>query len=202
MVVAYLRVSTNKQHLENQEEEIKKFAANRGPDIDKWYHDVVSGKVCSNDRKLGDLLESLQEGDCLIVTEVSRLSRTLIDIMNIINTCIQRKIVLHSTKEGYTFENNLNSKILGFAFGLVAEIERNLISIRTREALAVRKAEGKKLGRPHGSCPQLNVLIQNKEKIIELMDNCVPYKKIAKKYKVSICTVNRFVKQHINERDN
>lgn len=95
---------------------------------------------------LGDLLESLQEGDCLIVTEVSRLSRTLIDIMNIINTCIQRKIVLHSTKEGYTFENNLNSKILGFAFGLVAEIERNLISIRTREALAVRKAEGKNWG--------------------------------------------------------
>ena len=199
MVVAYLRVSTNKQHLENQQQEIKKFAAHRGLHIDKWYHDVVSGKVSSNDRKLGDLLESLQEGDCLIVTEVSRLSRTLIDIMNIINTCIQRKIVLHSTKEGYTFENNLNSKILGFAFGLVAEIERNLISIRTREALAVRKAEGKKLGRPQGSCPQLNVLIQNKEKVIELMDNSVSYKKIAKKYKVSICTVNRFVKQHINE---
>lgn len=184
MVVAYLRVSTNKQHLENQQQEIKKFAAHRGLHIDKWYHDVVSGKVSSNDRKLGDLLESLHEGDCLIVTEVSRLSRTLIDIMNIINTCIQRKIVLHSTKEGYTFENNLNSKILGFAFGLVAEIERNLISIRTREALAVRKAEGKKLGRPQGSCPQLNVLIQNKEKVIELMDNSVSYKKIAKKYKV------------------
>ena len=199
MVVAYLRVSTNKQHLENQQQEIKKFAAHRGLHIDKWYHDVVSGKVSSNDRKLGDLLESLHEGDCLIVTEVSRLSRTLIDIMNIINTCIQRKIVLHSTKEGYTFENNLNSKILGFAFGLVAEIERNLISIRTREALAVRKAEGKKLGRPQGSCPQLNVLIQNKEKVIELMDNSVSYKKIAKKYKVSICTVNRCVKQHINE---
>lgn len=151
MVVAYLRVSTNRQHLENQQEEIKRFAHNRGLTINKWYNDIISGKVNSSDRKLGDILSSLQEGDCLIVTEVSRLSRTLIDIMNIINTCIQRKIILHSTKEGYTFENNLNSKILGFAFGLVAEIERNLISIRTKEALAVRKAEGKKLGRPIGS---------------------------------------------------
>lgn len=146
MVVAYLQSQHKQTTFGKPAEEIKKFAAHRGLDIDKWYHDVVSGKVHSNDRKLGDLLESLQEGDCLIVTEVSRLSRTLIDIMNIINTCIQRKIVLHSTKEGYTFENNLNSKILGFAFGLVAEIERNLISIRTREALAVRKAEGKNWG--------------------------------------------------------
>ena len=198
MVVAYLRVSTNKQHLENQQEEIKRFAHNRGLTINKWYNDIISGKVNSSDRKLGDILSSLQEGDCLIVTEVSRLSRTLIDIMNIINTCIQRKIILHSTKEGYTFENNLNSKILGFAFGLVAEIERNLISIRTKEALAVRKAEGKKLGRPIGSSPQLKLLIENKAKIIEMMDNSISYKKIAKQYKVSVCTVNRFVKYHVN----
>lgn len=100
MVVAYLRVSTNRQHLENQQEEIKRFAHNRGLTINKWYNDIISGKVNSSDRKLGDILSSLQEGDCLIVTEVSRLSRTLIDIMNIINTCIQRKIILHSTKEG------------------------------------------------------------------------------------------------------
>ena len=118
MVVAYLRVSTNKQHLMNQKEEIRKFAQKRQLTIDEWYYDIVSGKINSNDRQLGNLLEILQEGDCLIVTEVSRLSRTLIDIMNIINTCIQRKIILHCTKEGYTFENNINSKILGFAFGL------------------------------------------------------------------------------------
>lgn len=100
MVVAYLRVSTNKQHLENQQEEIKKFAAHRGLDIDKWYHDVVSGKVHSNDRKLGDLLESLQEGDCLIVTEVSRLSRTLIDIMNTSIPVFNVKLFFIARKKG------------------------------------------------------------------------------------------------------
>ena len=194
MVVAYLRVSTNKQHLENQQQEIKKFAAHRGLDIDKWYHDVVSGKVHSNDRKLGDLLESLQEGDCLIVTEVSRLSRTLIDIMNIINTCIQRKIVLHSTKEGYTFENNLNSKILGFAFGLVAEIERNLISQRTREALARKKAEGTILGRPKGK-KTMQVRLSGKENVIKKMINekC-SMNEIAEKFGVNRQTLRDFLR--------
>lgn len=196
MVVAYLRVSTNKQHLMNQKEEIRKFAQKRQLTIDEWYYDIVSGKINSNDRQLGNLLEILQEGDCLIVTEVSRLSRTLIDIMNIINTCIQRKIILHCTKEGYTFENNINSKILGFAFGLVAEIERNLISIRTKEALAVRKAEGKTLGRPPGSSPQLQILLKHKEQVIRSIEQKVSYRQIAETYNVSIGTMNRFIKRY------
>ena len=196
MVVAYLRVSTNKQHLMNQKEEIRKFAHKRHLTIDEWYYDIVSGKINSNDRQLGNLLEILQEGDCLIVTEVSRLSRTLIDIMNIINTCIQRKIILHCTKEGYTFENNINSKILGFAFGLVAEIERNLISIRTKEALAVRKAEGKTLGRPPRSSPQLQILLKHKEQVIRSLEQKVSYRQIAETYNVSIGTMNRFIKRY------
>ena len=194
MVVAYLRVSTSKQHLMNQKEEIRKFAKCHELTIDKWYHDVMSGKITSDNRKLGRLLDILQEGDCLIVTEVSRLSRTLIDVMNIINTCISRKITLHCTKEGYTFENNINSKIIGFAFGLVAEIERNLISVRTREALAVRKAEGKSLGRPQGSTPQLDILFNNKEQVMAFVAQKTPYKKIADIYGVSIGTVNRFIR--------
>lgn len=194
MVVAYLRVSTNKQHLMNQKEEIRKFAKRHELTIDRWYHDVTSGKITSDNRKLGRLLDILQEGDCLIVTEVSRLSRTLIDVMNIINTCISRKVTLHCTKEGYTFENNINSKIIGFAFGLVAEIERNLISIRTKEALAIRKAEGKSLGRPYGSSPQLDILASNEQQIKEYIARKVPYKQIAEIYNVSIGTVNRFVR--------
>lgn len=194
MVVAYLRVSTNKQHLMNQKEEIQKFAKSRGLVVDRWYHDVVSGRVSSGNRKLGRLLDILQEGDCLIVTEVSRLSRTLIDVMNVINECISRKVTLHCTKEGYTFENNINSKIIGFAFGLVAEIERNLISVRTKEALAVRKAEGKALGRPLGTTPQLDILFNNKEQVKKYMAQKVSYKRIAEIYNVSLGTMHRFIR--------
>lgn len=194
MVIAYLRVSTSRQHLANQRDEIQRFANSRGIVIDKMYNDVVSGKKNSKERKLGDILKRMKGGDTLIVTEISRLSRTLIDVMNIIHLCIEKEIILHSTKEGYTFENNLNSKILGFAFGLVAEIERNLISARTREALALRKANGMILGRPKGSSPKRKILEENKDELFELMEKGVSYKKIGKKMGVSVCTIDRYLR--------
>ena len=194
MVVAYLRVSTNKQHLMNQKEEIRKFAQKRQLTIDEWYYDIVSGKINSNDRQLGNLLEILQEGDCLIVTEVSRLSRTLIDIMNIINTCIQRKMILHCTKEGYTFDDTINSKVLCFAFGLVAEIERNLISMRTKEALALRKAEGVVLGRRKGSITKTKILIENKEAVMDLLCSGKNIGEVCRIFNVSRDTFRKFRK--------
>lgn len=201
MVVAYLRVSTSKQNLDDQQEEVVRFARKRGLQIDKWFGDVASGKIEYNERKLCAIIDSLHAGDTLIVTEISRLSRTLVEIMNIINRCVTKNIILHCTKEGYTFEDNLNSKILGFAFGLVAEIERNLISIRTKEALAAKKAKGTVLGRPHGSSPQQNILFENRLTIIKLIEEGIPYKKIAEKYNVSICTFHRFVKANIKKKD-
>ena len=141
-VVAYLRVSTEKQFLENQREEIIRFAEKNGLSIDRWYMETVSGKVSSKERKLAGLLDRMKPGDSLIITEISRLSRTLLEIMTILNSCIKRGVVLYSTKEGYVFQNDINSKVLGFAFGLMAEIERNLISMRTKEALErLRKEE-------------------------------------------------------------
>ena len=128
-VVAYLRVSTEKQFLENQREEIIRFAEKNGLSIDRWYMETVSGKVSSKERKLAGLLDRMKPGGSLIITEISRLSRTLLEIMTILNSCIKRGVVLYSTKEGYVFQNDINSKVLGFAFGLMAEIERNLISM-------------------------------------------------------------------------
>ena len=147
MTVAYLRISTGKQHLRNQQEDIQRFAALHNLTVDRWLTEVVSGRKSGRERKLGALLRRMKRGDTLIVTELSRLSRTLTEIMTIMGHCLERGIVLYSTKDGYAFDNSINSKVLCFAFGLVVEIERNLISMRTREALAVRRADGVRHGR-------------------------------------------------------
>lgn len=138
--------------------------------MDHWVTEVVSGKKSERDRKLGALLRRLKKNDTLIVTEISRLSRTLTDIMAIMGKCLEREINLYTTKEGYSFDNTINSKVLCFAFGLVAEIERNLISMRTREALALRRAEGMVLGRRYGGViPNWNVLIENRQTVIAML---------------------------------
>ena len=170
MIVGYLRVSTEKQHPANQQDEIRRFAKNRNWEVDVWVTEVVSGKTRERDRKLGTLLRRMKRVDTLVVTEISRLSRTLTDIMSIMGRCLKKQINLYTTKEGYTFDNTINSKVLCFAFGLVAEIERNLISMRTREALALRRAEGMVLGRRYGSYTKLNVLIENRQTVIAMLD--------------------------------
>ena len=169
MVVGYLRVSTEKQHLSNQQDEILRFAQTRNMEIDRWVTEVVSGKKDQKDRKLGSILRRLKNGDTLIVTEISRLSRTLTEIMTIMGHCLDKGITLYSTKDGYAFDDTINSKVLCFAFGLVAEIERNLISMRTKEALALCRAEGVKLGRRKGSYTKLRILIDNRREIVRML---------------------------------
>ena len=194
MVVAYLRVSTEKQFLANQREELLRFAEKNGLQIDKWYTETVSGSVRSKDRKLSGVLNRMQRGDSLIVTEISRLSRTMLEIMMILNSCIKKEIVLYSTKEGYVFQNDMNSKVLGFAFGLMAEIERNLISMRTKEALARRRQEGVKLGRKKGTCPAMRVLRENKRRLIKDAQRGVSCSELARQMGVSRTTMHRFLK--------
>lgn len=185
MVIAYLRVSTEKQHLENQQNEIEKFAKAHDMKVDKWVTEIVSGKTKRNERRLGLLVRRLKKGDTLIVTELSRLSRTLLDIMSILNICMEKQITIFSTKDGYAFDNNINSKVLAFAFGLVAEIEHNLISLRTKEALALKKAEGIRIGRPVGSCVKLQKLRDDKKRVLGLMKQGSSIAEICREYKVS-----------------
>lgn len=196
-VVAYLRVSTEKQFLENQREEITRFAERNGMRIDKWYTETVSGNVSSKERKLSGVLDKMSPGDSLIVTEISRLSRTLLEIMTILNSCIRKEVILYSTKEGYVFQNDINSKVLGFAFGLMAEIERNLISMRTKEALARRKQEGKRLGRRKGDMPKMRILTENKRLLLKEQRNGTSCSELARRMGVSRTTMFRFLHHKI-----
>lgn len=196
MVIGYLRVSTGKQHPANQQDEIKRFAESRKLKIDKWVTEVVSGKTREKDRKLGTLLRSMKRGDTLIVTEISRLSRTLTEIMSIMGRCLKKGVRLYSTKEGYTFDDSINSKVLCFAFGLVAEIERNLISMRTKEALAMRRAEGMVLGRKKGSYTKFNILRDNCPEVIRMLNQGRSIAEVCRHYKLSRNTFDRFRKEY------
>ncbi|MBQ4279115.1 MAG: recombinase family protein, partial [Rikenellaceae bacterium] len=151
-----------------------------------------SGKKHQKDRELGKMLRQLRSGDTLIVTELSRLSRTLTDIMAIMGRCLERNITLYSTKDGYAFDDSINSKVLCFAFGLVAEIERNLISMRTKEALALRKAEGVQLGRRKGSYTKLQILIDNRFEVIRMIKRGYRISTICRHFGVSRDTFNTF----------
>lgn len=196
MVIAYLRVSTSRQHLNNQQGEINRYAQNKGLVVNRWETETVSGKTNRNSRKLGKVIRRLKQGDVLIVTELSRLSRSLHEIMQIMKYCVDNQVEIHSTKDGYMFDDSINSKVLSFAFGLAAEIEHKLISQRTREAMAVRKAEGKHMGRKKGSDVKMQLLEKRKEDIIAWLLDGHSIKFICKELKISYNTFYRF--QHLH----
>lgn len=153
MIYGYLRVSTQQQTLENQKFEIEEYlkSINKSVSDIKWIEEKRSGTIDYKERSLGKLLKKLKEGDTLICTEISRLGRNMLMIMEILNHLISKKVALISIKERLIFDNTISAKVISFAFSLSAEIERNLISQRTKEALELRKAQGIKLGRPAGS---------------------------------------------------
>ena len=173
-----------------------RFALSKDLEIHKWVTEVVSGKKNKKERKLGSMLKRLKKGDTLIVTELSRLSRTLTDIMAIMGHCLEKNITLYSTKDGYAFDNSINSKVLCFAFGLVAEIERNLISLRTKEALERRKKEGKHLGRKKGDTPKMKILYANKRKLVREHQRGESCAELARQMGVSRTTMFRFLRRY------
>ncbi|MFR0584986.1 master DNA invertase Mpi family serine-type recombinase [Lactobacillus porci] len=202
MNYGYIRVSTDRQTVENQRFEIEEFSRRRNITIDSWTSEVVSGTKKADERLLGDLLRGLKKGDRLIVSELSRLGRNLLQIMSILNYLMEKDIILLTVKEGYELGNNINSKVLAFAFGLSAEIERNLISQRTKEALARKKAEGVVLGRPKGPAKLSTYkLYKYKNEITKLRDEGMSFNKIAKKYQVNRATVSKFIKRIGEERN-
>ncbi len=184
MVYGYLRVSTDHQTVENQRYEIEKFAKSKGLTIDKYIEETISGGKSVKKRKLGKLLKILKTGDTLIATEISRLGRSLYMIMDILNLCMEKQVLILTIKDNFHLGDDIESKVLAFAFSLSAEIERKLISQRTKEALERIKKEGKKLGRPIGSKNKHYKVSNKLDEIKELINDGLSIIQIAKKCRV------------------
>ena len=185
MIYGYIRVSTDKQTLENQVFEVENFCAQESLTIDQWITEKISGTKDYEKRELGRAIKKLKIGDILICSEISRLGRNLFQIMTILNKCMQREAQVWTIKEHYRLGADIQSKVLAFAFSLSAEIERNLISQRTKEALARIKASGKRLGRAKGSKNPTRALDGKKEFILQQRRFGIPRAKIARKLGVS-----------------
>src|SRR6266536_6145800 len=180
MIYAYVRISKDKQTTENQRFEILKFADEKRLQIDEWVDETVTGVTKARLRKLGPLLDRMKADDILIVSEISRLGRSLMEVMSILYQLMEKDVKVFTVKERYELGNNINSKVLAFAFSLSAEIERSMISSRTKEALARRKSEGKQLGRPKDSLSQQTKLTGKDEIIKEFLRKRVPDAVIAR----------------------
>lgn len=197
MRYGYIRISTDKQTTENQRFEIINFSKLKQFTIEEWIEETISSTKRLEIRKFGHLLQRMQKGDVLVVSELSRLGRNLMQIMKILHDCMEKDVMVYTVKENYELGNNINSKVLAFAFGLSAEIERNLISQRTKEALARRKAEGQVLGRPKGSKSQIRKLTGKEDEIKGLMNKRISYSAIGRILGVHRLTVSSFVKEKV-----
>ena len=195
MVYGYIRVSTDKQTVENQRFEILNYAASKGIFIDSWIEETISGTKSPSKRRLGLFLDKVQDGDIIICSELSRLGRSLLMIMSILNRLMEKKCIVYTIKDNYVLGDDIQSKVLAFAFGLSAEIERNLISQRTTEALKKRKADGIILGRPRGIANKVK-LTDNLELVQELLALKIPKAKIARIFNVSTPTLYNFIQRY------
>ncbi len=199
MVYGYLRVSTDNQTVENQRYEIDKYASDKGYTVNKYIEETISGGKEVYKRKLGKLLKILRNGDILIATEISRLGRSLYMIMDILNLCMQKGVLILTIKDNFHLGDDIESKVLAFAFSLSAEIERKLISQRTKEALERIKKEGKILGRPKGSKGKHPKLEGKIEFINNLINKGYSIREIARRMKVHPNTLYKYMNKSISD---
>ncbi len=197
MIYGYIRVSTDKQTTENQRFEISQYVDKKHLVIDQWINETISATKSLNKRQLGKLLKRLEKGDILIASELSRLGRNLLQVMSILHLCMDKDVQVWTIKDGYRLGADIQSKVLAFAFGLSAEIERNLISQRTKEALIRIKAEGRVLGRPVGR-KNTYVKLSGKETLVrELLNSNISKSGIARITGVHRITVSKFIRERV-----
>lgn len=194
MIYGYIRVSTDKQDCANQKLGIEAKAMKLGICIDKYIEDSgISGTKEPEERALGGMLRRLRPGDVIICSELSRLGRKMFMIMRILEHCMKIGARLYTVKDGYELGDNIQSKVLAFAFGLSAEIERNLIAQRTKEALSALQMRGVKLGRPCGQRNPTHILDGYENLVLDMYAAGVSKREIARKIRVSPPTITRFL---------
>ncbi|MDQ3235351.1 MAG: recombinase family protein [Pseudobdellovibrionaceae bacterium] len=194
----YLRVSTIDQNIENCKNDILRFANDRKIGTVMFVEEIVSGTVSWKKRKLSEILNSMIPGDSLIVSELSRLGRSMLECMEILSFALNNKICVYALKGDWKLDHSIQSKIIAMTFSMAAEIERDLISKRTKEALLARKEKGLKLGRPIG--PGKSKLDKHRTKIEELLTNGSTQKFIANKYRTTEANLHNWLKKNQIQR--
>jgi DNA invertase Pin-like site-specific DNA recombinase len=192
--ISYLRVSNIEQDTEKNKMEILKLANEKDFEQVIFVEERASGKKSWKERKIHQIINDLAEGDRLIVPELSRLGRSMLEIMEILSIARQKGICIYSVKGGWELNGTIQSKVMAMAFSIAAEIERDLISKRTKEALKARKAKGLRLGRPKGAGK--SKLDQYREEIIALLKNGSTKKFVAKKYKTTPPNLHNWLKKN------
>lgn len=196
-VYAYIRVSTDKQDCANQKLGVDAKAKALGLTINKYIEDDgISGTKEPEKRALGKLLKILRPGDVIIVSELSRFGRKLFMLFRILERLLNSGVCVYSVKDGYTLDSSIQSKVLAFAFGMAAEIERDLISQRTKEALIQCRIKGIKLGRPLGRQNKSHKLDEHETYIYDQLNSGVSKAKLSRQLRVSIPTLNKYIKEN------
>lgn len=194
-IIGYIRVSSNKQTLEHQRFEIQNFARREKLKIDKWVEETISSRRPLSKRKISEVMQMAKDKDIIIACEISRFGRSISEVLHILEVFLNKGCQVWTIKENYKLGNNMQSKIVACIFGLAAEIERTLISERTKSSLANIRASGKKLGRPMKSENKKLKLSKNQEKIKLLLGEGFSKSKIARMMGVQRTTLRRFIER-------
>ena len=197
MIYGYIRVSTDRQTVDNQRFEIERFCSKNNLKIEQWIEETISGTKIPEKRLLGSLLAEVKKDDLIVCSELSSLGRSLFMIMSILNHLMLNGVRVWTIKDNYRLGDNIQSKVLAFAFGLSAEIERDLVSQRTKEALARKRAEGVVLGRPRGRKSSHVKLSGHEKEIRRLLDANTSKSAIGRIFGVNRMTVNSFLKERM-----
>lgn len=197
MVIAYLRVTIDRQHLERQKDEITRYASANGWEISKWITDIVDGKRMESEPTLFRVLDRMKKGDKVIITDIARFGRTLSEVMTLLSKCMTLGVHVYSINDRYLLDDSLNTEVVSTTCNLVSEIEHHLMSVRTKEALNHKKEkEGLQLGRPKGTDAKQSLLDANKDEVMNMLERGDTIVMICKHFNVSRNTYYQFKKNY------